>query len=170
MSKRFTNDSRLYEDAPGLQSQVNISRSNSTGRYLTLSRYIRIYNSCDTTGFLDLLIQSSYNSGIGLYYTLWLGYGDQKSLVPGRLNTLKNSLQNNPIARYTIRTISCGSEGVSYAGYSQSDFINLVRQVQTIASAFQIPVTASDYTWSLAVQAPAILQSLDFYEAHVLPA
>ncbi|KDQ20380.1 glycoside hydrolase family 17 protein [Botryobasidium botryosum FD-172 SS1] len=134
------------------------------------ARYVRIYAACDTSGFYDRIITAAYNAGIGVYAVIWFGFDGTNEWM-GRRDALINTVKNNPLARYVIRSIDVGSEPLYDWVLSPKDLAAQVTNVKNQVGTYGVKVSISEMQYGYTVQgdSKAVLNAIDAVHAHQIP-
>jgi len=134
------------------------------------ARYVRIYSTCDNDGFTDDLVNAAYQAGVGLFALMWFGFTGDNS-YQGRLAAWLNTIQNNPLAGYTIRHMAFGSEPLYDWAITPQALIELIQQTKPLLEPYGIQASVSEMVYGYSVQAGGdeVLQYVDNVQVNELP-
>ncbi|KZV83430.1 glycoside hydrolase [Exidia glandulosa HHB12029] len=131
------------------------------------ARYIRMYATCDRSGFFDDVVEAAYDAGLGVYALVWLGFDGDDS-YKGRLNSLLNTVKTNKLAPYVIRSIAIGSEAMFDNAISASALASTIKSVKGQVKKYGITVSTSDMAYQY-TQNKNVLNAVDNVQLNVLP-
>lgn len=121
----------LLKSVFGCQSKSQLLSDFKKMRSTYNTRYVRVYGDCpnERANFLDDIIEAAYETGMGVFALVWLGYVigfqgikpyiERLSFVrwdasdkswKTRMSHIKSTISNNPLAPYVIRSVDVGSE------------------------------------------------------------
>ncbi|KAF8071577.1 glycoside hydrolase superfamily [Lyophyllum atratum] len=144
-------------------------------------RYVRLYGFCDRTGFYNDIIDAAWRAGVGVQALIWatclLSYSLALTAPDewiGRRDKLFGILHSNPKAKFVTRVLQFGSEPLFDWVLDPFDLIAQVNAAKKNLSSLAIPVTVSDLAYSFkelhaSDGGPAVLQAIDYIDAHILP-
>ncbi|KAJ6596040.1 glycoside hydrolase superfamily [Mycena sp. CBHHK59/15] len=135
-------------------------------------RYIRMYGSCDRTGFYNDIIDAAWGAGIGVHALIWFGFDGTDEWI-GRRNALFGILHSNPKAKFVTRALQFGSEPLYDWVLDPPVLAAQVRAATANLSSLGIPVTISEMAYGYQEHeddgAQDVLDAIQLIDAHMLP-
>jgi len=134
-----------------------------------------MYGACDNerANFADDIIEAAYEAGMGVVATVWLGWDANDYSWKTRMNHIKSTISNNPLAPYVIRSVDVGSEPLLDQPVDPNTLLNLVKEMKGIASPKGIQVGISEMRYSYSQISSSLAKEFfdtcDYVHAHELP-
>ncbi|KAF8645871.1 hypothetical protein AX16_007529 [Volvariella volvacea WC 439] len=154
------------------QSLSQLRREFADIRNTFNGRYVRLYGFCDRSGFYNDVIDAAWRAGLGVHALIWFGW-DGSSKWKTRRDALFSILHSNPKAPFVTRTIQFGSEPLYDWAIDPYDLAAQVKSAKSNLASLRIPVTVSEMAYGYQIHAndggPAVIDAIDFIDAHMLP-
>ena len=101
----------LTTDGVG-QSQEQLTKDFKNIREKFNGRYVRLYGACvendnqmvTKSGYYDTIVEAAWEAGIGIHALIWFGFNGG-TLWENQRDTLFDSIQNNPKAKFVTRVV-----------------------------------------------------------------
>lgn len=158
----------------GCQSKSKLQADFKKMRSTYNTRYVRVYGECpnERADFLDDIIETAYENGMGVLSTVWLGWDASDKSWKTRLSHIENTIKTNPLAPYVIRTVDVGSEPLLDQPISPNELLSLLKSVKAITSPKGIKAGISEMRYSYgkidSSLAKEIFSTADYVHAHEL--
>ncbi|KAI5776269.1 hypothetical protein EDC01DRAFT_485640 [Geopyxis carbonaria] len=138
------------------------------------AKLVRIYGPiCAERSVWDNVVQAAAENNLGVLGIVWHGYDpEEESHWRERKDSLLAVLRDNPLAKYTIHSVSFGSEPLfswSISDIYAAEFTALKDELQKL----DVPITVSEMKYGFdsapAETADLVKAGIDFSSAHIMP-
>ncbi len=136
------------------------------------ARYVRMYGACDQPGFMDQVINTAWQAGLGVHALIWFGFDNDNAYI-ARRDSILATMWSNPLAPFVVRALLFGSEPLFDWVLPVPNFAAEVVRAQAVLAGTGIDVTFSEMAWGFMSREKEgtrdLFKMIDVVDAHILP-